>query len=76
MRAVSDAIREIAALKDDARRVRDKITEGVNRTKVAITNTENGLVDPLLAAVSELESINSGITNGAPVETSGTFWKK
>lgn len=68
VKQVTDAIKAVAGLKDEAKRLSGKIDDAVVRSKNAMGKVETGIVDPLLEAVTELEALTNSQTNGPPVD--------
>lgn len=66
VKAVTEAVQAVAGLKEDAKRLRDKITDATTRGQNAMGKVETGLIDPLLAAVTELEAMTAGMSNLPP----------
>jgi phage shock protein A len=66
VKEVTDAIQAVTALKEDAKRLRTKITDATTRGQNAMGRVETAIVDPLLAAVTELEALTATMSNFPP----------
>lgn len=63
LKEVKEAVEAVVGLKEDARRLRSKISDATTRGQNAMGRVETAIVDPLLAAVVELEALTNTQTN-------------
>lgn len=68
VKSVTDAVQAVTTLKEDAKRLSQKIADATVRGQNAFGKVETGIVDPLLSAVAELEGLTAQMSNFPPLD--------